>query len=262
MTGCRNKTIHSVGNVGKIIWKDLGGHPFTGIFKGGDSGFVRMSSAVPVDTKTPNMKPGMGVKFLRDGVDSANFVAMYGVDGQNSLNFFEHDWSNHIPDLEDKSLIPLALRFKTQSKYIQTVGLSDMAEITQDGTFESDVVFPWKLRFEPTGAFEFPADTYDINFETYLQSIPAGSKLFNVYAWDQPEELGGTESLIAEFITASTMVTSNYGDEYLYFRHQLMDDDLKLRPEWEPYTPVFKLFGDELGDLLEPYGCPFSYLWK
>ena len=96
--GCRNKTIHSKGNVGKIEWIDLGGHPYTGIFRGGDSGYVRMSSATPVDTKTPNMKPGMGVKFLRDGVDSANFVAMFSVDGQENLNFFANDWSNHIPD--------------------------------------------------------------------------------------------------------------------------------------------------------------------
>ena len=80
-TGCRNKTIHSIGNVGKIEWVDLGNHPYTGIFKGGDSGYVRMSAAAPVDKKTPNLKPGMGVKFLRDGVDSANFVSMFSVDG-------------------------------------------------------------------------------------------------------------------------------------------------------------------------------------
>jgi len=80
-TGCRNKTIHSVGNVAKIEWVNYGGHNYTGIFRGADTGYVRMSSAAPVDTKTPNMKPGMGVKFLRDGADSANFVAMYSVDG-------------------------------------------------------------------------------------------------------------------------------------------------------------------------------------
>ena len=182
-TGCRNKTIHSIGNVGKVQWVDKGGHPYTGIFKGGDSGYVRMSSAAPVDTKTPNMKPGMGVKFLRDGADSANFVSMFGVDGQDSLNFFEHDWSNHIPSVSSKSLIPLALRFKTATKWIQTVGLSDMAAITQDGTAE-DPVFPWSLRFEPTGEFEFPADTYDVAFEDYLQTIPAQSTLFNIYAMD------------------------------------------------------------------------------
>ena len=40
----------------------------------------------------------MGLKFLRDGVDSANLVAMYSVDGQESWNFFKNDFSNHIPE--------------------------------------------------------------------------------------------------------------------------------------------------------------------
>lgn len=62
-------------------WVDYGSHSYTGMFTGSDYGYVRMSIAAPTDTKTPNLKPGMGVKLLRDGVDSANFVAMYGVDG-------------------------------------------------------------------------------------------------------------------------------------------------------------------------------------
>ena len=67
------------------------------MFKGADTGFVRLSTAAPVITSTPTMIPGMGVKLLRDGIDSANFPAMYSVDGQNSLNFFANDFSNHIP---------------------------------------------------------------------------------------------------------------------------------------------------------------------
>ena len=31
----RIKSIHRMGAVGKVQWKDLGGHPYTGIFKGG-----------------------------------------------------------------------------------------------------------------------------------------------------------------------------------------------------------------------------------
>ena len=243
-TGCRNKTIHSNGNVGKVEWVNLGNHPYTGIFKGGDVGYVRMSAAAPVDTKTPNMKPGMGVKFLRDGMDSANFVAMFSVDGQESLNFFEENWSNHIPAPHTKSLIPLELRFKTATKYIQTVGLSDFAAYTQDGFMEDEAVFPFSLRFEPSGDWEFPAETYDTDFETYLQSIPEDALLFNVFAMDKPAELGGTESMIAKMTTKSTMVTSYWGDEHMYFRHQRSDDDLKLRPEWEPYTPSKFIWGN------------------
>ena len=217
-TGCRDKTIHSVGNVGKVAWVSTGSHPYTGIFKGADTGYVRMSSAGPVDTKTPNLKPGMGVKFLRDGVDSAGIVAMFAVDGQETLNFFENDWSNHIPSVSDKALIPLALRFKTETEWIQTVGLSEMASITQEGVAEAPV-FPWSLRFEPTGEFVYPATTYDVPFEQYLTEIPVGSTLFNVYATDVPVELGGTETLIASMVTGSSLVTSYWGDEHMFFRH-------------------------------------------
>ena len=121
-----------------------------------------------------------------------------------------NDWSNHIPDPHDKTLIPLEIRFKTATKYIQTVGLSDMAAYTQDGTQESPV-FPWSLRFEPSGEFNYPEDTYDTPFEQYLQTIPEGSLLFNIYATDQPAELGGSEQLIGQMKTKSTLVTSNWG---------------------------------------------------
>ena len=90
-TGCRNKSIHAKGNVAKFKWVDQGGHKYTGMFKGGtDYGIVRFSVAAPAITASiaPKLLPGMGVKLLRDHHDSANFVAMYSVDGQTSLNYF------------------------------------------------------------------------------------------------------------------------------------------------------------------------------
>ena len=48
---CRHKTISSQGNVGKIVWEDLGGHNYTGVFQGGDTGFIRLSS--PFNYKKP-----------------------------------------------------------------------------------------------------------------------------------------------------------------------------------------------------------------
>jgi len=116
--GCRNKTIHAQGVTGKIVWESLGSHPYTGMFTGADSGYIRMSVAKPVDTKTPNLAPGMGVKLLRDNVDSANFVAMFGVDGQDDLNWFANDFSNHIPDPQSLALKPLEARFATATSWI------------------------------------------------------------------------------------------------------------------------------------------------
>jgi hypothetical protein len=39
----------------------------------------------------------MGLKFLRDGIDSANLVSMWSVAGQaNDWNFFSNIFFNHI----------------------------------------------------------------------------------------------------------------------------------------------------------------------
>jgi hypothetical protein len=49
-----------------------------------------------------------------------------------------------------------------------------------------------------------------------------------------------------------------------------MDDDLKIHPEWEPYTDKFKLFSASeaantyslLGEAKKvASGCPFAHLW-
>lgn len=101
-----------------------------------------------------------------------------------------------------------------------------------------------------------------MTFEDYLQTIPAGALLFNIYATDMPTELGGVETKIGQMKTKSTMVTSYWGDEHMFFRHQRMDDDLKFKPEWEKYTPNPKvLFGNKKHDqnLIKAvdFACPF-----
>lgn len=42
----------------------------------------------------------MGLKMLRDGVPSANFVAMYTPNGIDNWNFFYHNFSTHILNFE------------------------------------------------------------------------------------------------------------------------------------------------------------------
>ena len=133
MLGCRNKDIHSVGTVSKVKWVSTGNHPFTGIFQGGDYGILRLSTAAPPLSMYKTIVPGMGVKFLRSGVDSANFVAMFSVDGQDNWNFFSNSWSNHVPTPKSISLKPLEAKFATATDYIQAVGLSEMASYDQNG---------------------------------------------------------------------------------------------------------------------------------
>jgi len=64
--GCRNKDIHSVGVISKVRF-DAVQSPFTGIFKGATYGLIRHSTAAPYSKTGTNIKPGLGLKFLRDG---------------------------------------------------------------------------------------------------------------------------------------------------------------------------------------------------
>ena len=50
---CRHKTVHSQGNIAKVVWKDPGDHNYTGMFKGADTGFVRTSDTMePIKDRT------------------------------------------------------------------------------------------------------------------------------------------------------------------------------------------------------------------
>ena len=119
------------------------------MFKGADAGFARLSVAKPVDTKSPKMIPGMAVKLLRDGHDSANFVCSGSIDGQASLDYFAGDFSNQVPDIIAFKYKAVEVVGSRATDYVQAVGLSEMASYTQDGLVEAEVVFPWSMRFAP-----------------------------------------------------------------------------------------------------------------
>jgi hypothetical protein len=66
--------------------QSVNGHPFTGMFLEGDHGIIRMSLAgkPTISTKDPTknlMVPAIGLKFLRDGMESANIVGINTVAG-------------------------------------------------------------------------------------------------------------------------------------------------------------------------------------
>jgi len=132
----RKKLIHSVAGHGKVSLIARENQPFTGLFQGATEGIVRLSSAnSPVlgDAASP-LTPGMGLKFLRDGIDSGNLVSMYGVNGTpGEWNYFEHSFSNHIKPAEGAALAAVAKKFSSATDWIQEVGLSDMAMYGQDG---------------------------------------------------------------------------------------------------------------------------------
>ena len=94
----------------------------------------------------------MGVlsqKCVRNYPTDDEELATWGNLSDENWDFFMHDWSNHIPDIQSSFLTSLANKFHEASEYIQAMGLSDMAEWDQHGNHEDENVFPFKLRFEP-----------------------------------------------------------------------------------------------------------------
>jgi len=114
----RTKYIHSVGNVGRVKFVTNHAHPFTGVWEGAEHGMIRLSSAAKPTDSQP-LAPGMGLKFLRDGVDSAVLVAMYSVNGTpGDWNFFEKDFKNHIEAASGAALRAVATKFSTETHWI------------------------------------------------------------------------------------------------------------------------------------------------
>lgn len=91
----RQKYTHQVGCVGGVKFVSNNNHDYTGIYRGADAGFIRLSSTTNPETYG-YVSPSMGLKFLIDGIDSANLVSMWGLDGQpGDWNFFSHDFTNN-----------------------------------------------------------------------------------------------------------------------------------------------------------------------
>jgi len=247
----RVKEVRSVGIIGKVKFVPIARRqnphypltgrqtPYTGIFQGASFGIVRISTfREPTPSRTDPLF-GMGLKFLRDGVESASLVASVGSDGQKSWNVFKNSWSTHLPlPIYIKPFhIEVATFAVGASPHVRQVGLSDWARYGENGRrfTDSEMNYPYKLVFRPTGDIVFP-DEYHGALADDLATVEKDAVLWDVFAWDNPEELGGREELIGSLILTSPLVPSLWGDTKLFFRHQDMRDDFILRPEWEKFT--------------------------
>jgi len=55
--------------------------------------------------------------------------------------------------------------------------------------------------------------------------------------------MGGKRVPIGDLKLQTPLVTSQFGDKKLFFKHQFADEDLKLKPEWKPYYKSYALGG-------------------
>ncbi|GMH63685.1 hypothetical protein TrRE_jg10170 [Triparma retinervis] len=235
----RYKLIHSVGGAASIKF-DFQPNPYTGLFQEANYGLIRFASAKEpkegsdVGALEGGFTPGMGVKFLRDGQPSANIVFLHKLTAQESWNFFKNTQSNHLSvgGLGTAENL-LKKKFETSgSDWVNMVGLSDFARFAEDGSeiSDSDIKFPFQLLLVPTDEMQsrFP-DTYESPLIDQLRTIPAGTTLYEIFA---KADYDAAPELIGSMVTTSKIESSVFADSKLFLKHQIMEEDFQLRPEW------------------------------
>jgi len=106
--------------------------------------------------------------------------------------------------------------------------LSDVCAFTAEGVKVERPVFPYKVNFR--SGIQFPnTPMTQQEMQTRFNRIPQKTRLYSVYATTMPS---GSEFLLGNIITESDCVTSKYGDEKLFFRHQRIEEDWALRQDW------------------------------
>ena len=67
-------------------------------------------------------------------------------------------------------------------------------------------------------------------FMRQFDDIATGTKLYTLKAHKDPDDAEGT--VLGDVITTDKCVSSKFGDTRLFFRHQRIEEDKALRPEW------------------------------
>lgn len=249
----RTKVIHAQGAHCQFEMTVEPDSPYTGILAPGatSAGIMRLGAATPL-AHGQGLFPGMGVKFFRDGVHSANFVVLRATGPTGgSNNYFKGDLSNHVAP---PTALQALMKFQQASDCISMVGLSDVCEYTQSGAKVDKVNFPFELLWRGSGEVEFDDSTTptDEGLLKDLTSIPVGTHVWDVYAKASPKaeakKLGAVK-------TTSECVQSIFGDMKLAFKHQRMEADFTLRPEWMPDVNL-KACNPTTGPISK-WQCPF-----
>ena len=205
----RRKFIHQTGLIAQARFDTTGyeDHAFTGLFQGAEHCLVRCSLARRTAAGTSEKvtaTPGIGIKFFRSGCHSGNVLAMYGVDGQHSWNFFRYPLRTAVEDATEFKTKLLGKAFAKSGTFPGRIGLSDMAARDELGMEPEDQVdFPFQLEFHPTPELcarfsdEFGADELAYvsemgamagheHIKSQLETLSSGDVVFEVRAWPDP----------------------------------------------------------------------------
>jgi hypothetical protein len=226
------KYLHRRGSIAKV--KIVPRRPqYSGVFAGADCALLRLSLTYrPGGSRA--VAPGLALKVLRDGVPSANVSALVSLDGQEKdYNFFRNPMSNIVPTGSSFGQKMVHRVFRKVSRYPEELVLEDMAAVDARGRSASNAVAPRQLFFVPTASVTFSADAHDVRED--FAAIPAGTVVYELHALparfkdfdyseytdEKVQEFLRESEHVADIVTTSEFVASEFGDDGIFFRHQL-----------------------------------------
>lgn len=238
------KYLHRRGSVAKVEIRSIGDHPYTGVFKGAECAILRLSLTYR-PTKKRDVAPGLALKILRDGVDSANVSALYTLEGQDkNYNFFENPLSNIVPMGSGIGLKLVHSLFRSVSDYPEELVMKHFSEVDENGKKVSAPRWPRQIFFVPNPALSKVERRSEHDVRTDFELIKEGTSIYKIYALpDSEKDFDYSEYkredipkfvdksvLIGEIVSKSEFLSSEFGDTGIFFRHELR---AKTRSEYD-----------------------------
>lgn len=206
---------------------------YSGLFQGAECGLLRLSLTSAVKSGRP-VAPGLALKILRDGTYSTNVSALVSLDGQGQdYNFFKYPMSNIVPIGTSFGQKLVHRIFLGASPYPEELAVRELAEQDQKGLNVAQVTSPRQLFFVPLAELSFSSDAHDVRKD--FAKIPVNTVIYQIravsekykdfkyadYAPENVKVLLENSELVADIVTTSEFVSSSFGDDGIFFRHQL-----------------------------------------
>jgi hypothetical protein len=206
---------------------------YTGVFQGADCALLRLSLTYRPTGVRP-VAPGLALKVLRDGVPSANVSALVSLEGQEKdFNFFKHPMSNIVPVSDGLGQKLVNRIFRRVSGYPEELAVNDMATVDALGKKTETVVSPRQIFFVPHPELKFSSEEHDVRED--ILEIPAGRTIYQVrilsekfrdydyskYSASDVDAFVKDSEHVADLVTTSEFLASEFGDGGIFFRHEL-----------------------------------------
>lgn len=211
------RALHLRGSVARAAWEAEAHVPYTGLFLGAEQALVRLSLGT-APRWPAGFVPGLGIKLLVDGAPSANLHVMNSVDGQGTNHdVFALPFSNKLPPAKGWLTWIGAQFFRRVKSDPFHLPVDHLARTTQDGHQVDRPRWPYQLHFLPGAAVRGQRDPMARHdFRADLAKIPEGTVLYEVHASESPD---AAPAPIARLVTRSRFVSTWWGDERLFLKH-------------------------------------------